>query len=96
MLDLLSRPDWKSAAVRERVRAKSGTMRYADGLAGWLTTGAGTQLGFAVLLTDFAAREAFDASRAARTTIPTVGAQAWTRRAKAFQQDIIAGWIRDY
>ena len=96
LLDLLAHPDWKSAAVRERVRAKSGTMRYADGLAGWLTTGAGTQLGFAVLLTDFAAREAFDVSRAARTTTPTVGAQAWTRRAKAFQQDIIAGWIRDY
>ena len=96
LLDLLPRPDWKSAAVRERVRAKSGTMRYADGLAGWLTTGAGTKLGFAVLLTDFAAREAFDASRAARTTTPTVGARAWTRRTKAFQQDIIAGWIRDY
>lgn len=96
LLDLLSHPDWKSAAVRERVRAKSGTMRYADGLAGWLTTGAGTQLGFAVLLTDFAAREAFDASRAARTTTPTVGARAWSKRAKAFQQDIIMGWIRDY
>lgn len=96
LLDLLSHPDWKSAAVRERVRAKSGTMRYADGWAGWLTTRADTQLGFAVLLTDFAAREAFDASRAARTTTPTVGARAWTRRAKAFQQALIAGWIHDY
>ena len=96
MLDLLSRPEWKSAAVRERVRAKSGTMRYADGSAGWLTAESGTKLGFAVLLTDFATREAFDASRAARTTTPTAGARAWTRRAKAFQQDVIAGWIRDY
>lgn len=96
LLDLLSHPEWKSAAVRERVRAKSGTMRYADGLAGWLTAESGTQLGFAVLLTDFAAREAFDASRAARTTTPTAGAQAWTRRAKAFQQALITGWIRDY
>lgn len=96
LLDLLSHPDWKSAVIRERVRAKSGTMRYADGLAGWLTSESGTQLGFAVLLTDFAARDAFDASRAARITTPTAGAQAWTRRAKAFQQDIIAGWIRDY
>lgn len=96
LLDLLSHPEWKSAAVRERVRAKSGTMRYADGLAGWLTAESGTKLGFAVLLTDFAAREAFDASRAARTTTPTAGARAWTERAKAFQRDVIAGWIRDY
>ena len=98
LLDLLPQPEWENewAELGERVRAKSGTMSYVDGLTGILTTDKGQQLGFALLLTDFARRAAFDAARHAEKVQTPPEAEAWTERAKAFEQALLSRWRRTY
>ena len=98
LLDLLPHPEWKNewAELGKEVRAKSGTMSYADGLTGILTTRKGHQLGFALLLTDFARRAAFDAARHAEKVQTPPEAEAWTERAKAFEQALLSHWRHTY
>ena len=98
LLDLLPQPEWENewAELGEKVRAKSGTMSYADGLTGILTTRKGHRLGFALLLTDFARRAAFDAARHAEKVKTPPEAEAWTKRAKAFEQALLSHWKRTY
>ena len=98
LLALLPHPEWENewAELGEKVRAKSGTMSYADGLTGILTTRKGHQLGFALLLTDFARRAAFDAARHAEKVRTPPEAEAWTERAKAFEQALLSYWRRTY
>ena len=98
LLDLLPHPGWKNewAELGEKVRAKSGTMSYADGLTGILTTRTGHRLGFALLLTDFARRAAFDAARLAGRLHTPPEAAAWTERAKAFERALLSYWRRTY
>ncbi|MBI3796347.1 MAG: D-alanyl-D-alanine carboxypeptidase/D-alanyl-D-alanine-endopeptidase [Deltaproteobacteria bacterium] len=95
---LLPPPHWErednhSATV---VRAKSGTMDYADGLIGFLTTTQGRQLGFVILLTDFPRRAALDANFDVRVTESSPAARAWTERAKALEQALVTDWIAQY
>ncbi len=96
--DLLPHPEWKGegAALGEKVQAKSGTMSYADGLTGVLTTRQGHLLGFAFLLTDFSRRAAFDAARHAEKVYTPPEAVAWTERAKAFEQALLSHWQHAY
>ncbi len=98
LLALLPHPAWKNewAELGEKVQAKSGTMSYVDGLTGILTTRGGQQLGFALLLTDFARRAAFDASRHAERVRTPPEAKAWTERAKAFEQALLSHWRHTY
>ncbi len=98
LLDLLPHPEWENewAELGEKVRAKSGTMSYADGLTGILTTRKGHQLGFALLVTDFARRAAFDTARHAEKVQTSPEAEAWTERAKAFEQALLSHWRRSY
>jgi D-alanyl-D-alanine carboxypeptidase/D-alanyl-D-alanine-endopeptidase (penicillin-binding protein 4) len=78
------------------VKAKSGTMDYADGLVGFLTTTRGQQLGFVILLTDFPRRAALDATFDVRLTDPSPEAHAWTERAKALEHALVTSWIAQY
>ena len=98
LLNLLPQPEWKNewAELGEKVRAKSGTMSYANGLTGILTTRKGHQLGFALLVTDFARRAAFDAARQAEKVKTPPEAEAWTERAKAFERALLSHWRRTY
>ena len=98
LLDLLPQPEWENewAELGEKVRAKSGTMSYVDGLTGILTTDKGQRLGFALLLTDFARRAAFDVARHAEKVQTPPEAEAWTERAKAFEQALLSYWRRTY
>ena len=95
-LDLLPHPAWGNdkTRLRTRVKAKSGTMSYADGLAGILTTRTGHRLGFAILITNFAKRLAFDVALDVGDTRTPPRARAWTERAKRFERALIALWIR--
>jgi len=77
------------------VRAKSGTLLYADGLVGFLTTRRGRELGFAILLTDPDARARLDASRDVRVTSSPPEATDWTARAKALERELVARWRDD-
>ena len=81
---------------RVRVRAKSGTMHYADGLAGYVRTRRGRRLGFVILLTDFARRAALDAAFDSRITSTPAPARVWTRRAKRFERALIRSWLERY
>ena len=81
---------------RTTVRAKSGTMNYADGLAGYLTARSGRQLGFVILLTDFSRRAALDAVFDIRFASAPPGAQKWTERAKNFESMLVETWRRRY
>jgi len=95
-LDLLPHPAWGNdkTGLRTKVKAKSGTMSYADGLAGILTTRAGHRLGFAILITNFAKRSAFDVALDVGNTETPPRARVWTRRAKRFERALITLWIR--
>ncbi|MBY0279509.1 D-alanyl-D-alanine carboxypeptidase/D-alanyl-D-alanine-endopeptidase [Candidatus Binatia bacterium] len=77
------------------VRAKSGTLLYADGLVGFLTTRRGRELGFVILLTDADARARLDAGRDVRIAATPPEANDWTGRAKALERDLVARWSAD-
>ena len=95
-LDLLPHPAWGNDKTRLRikVKAKSGTMSYADGLAGKITTRAGHRLGFAILITNFTKRSAFDGALDVGNTQTPPRARAWTGRAKRFERALITLWLR--
>ncbi|MBI3301502.1 MAG: D-alanyl-D-alanine carboxypeptidase/D-alanyl-D-alanine-endopeptidase [Deltaproteobacteria bacterium] len=92
---LLPPPPWEREDGRGSmaVRVKSGTMSYADGLVGFLTTTRGRQLGFVILITDFPKRAALDATLDVRFADPPPEARAWTERAKALEYALVTSWI---
>ena len=74
------------------MRAKSGTMHYADGLVGLLRAPDGQERGFVILLTDARKRRELDAARDLRIETPPPGARDWTARAKALERDLLRDW----
>lgn len=95
---LLPDGHWSRTAGRgqESVRAKSGTMHYADGLAGYMVTRSRRRLGFVVMLTDFARRTAFEATFDSRIPSVPAGGKAWTKRAKKFEHALVQAWRERY
>ncbi|MSQ48042.1 MAG: D-alanyl-D-alanine carboxypeptidase/D-alanyl-D-alanine-endopeptidase [Deltaproteobacteria bacterium] len=96
--ELLTPPLWEriKGAPIPNVRAKSGTMNYADGLAGYLTTTSGRQFGFAILLTDFAKRLTMDETQDVRVEAGDSSSRSWMRGAKGLEQGLVASWIARY
>jgi len=86
----------KENEAQMAVKAKSGTLSYADGLVGYVTTARGRQLGFVILLTDFARRAALDATLDVRIIDPPPAAVAWTNRAKALERALVTNWMTRY
>ena len=84
-----------NGAHETTVRAKTGTLLYADGLVGFLTSRDGRELGFAILLTDLDARARLDAGRDVRISVSPPEATDWTARAKALERDLVARWTDD-
>ncbi|MEL6417265.1 MAG: D-alanyl-D-alanine carboxypeptidase/D-alanyl-D-alanine-endopeptidase [Pseudomonadota bacterium] len=85
MRDGQGRPD-KSHPIR--VRAKTGTLNFVSGLAGYMTPGKGPEMAFAIFAADEAIRARI--SRAERERPP--GARGWNRKARALQQALIERW----
>lgn len=89
---LLRRYDLPAGFGREphpvEVRAKTGTLNFASGLAGYILT-PGRPLVFAMFMADLDRRRAL--SRQERENPP--GALEWTSRARRFQQELLARWI---
>ncbi|NOT58156.1 MAG: D-alanyl-D-alanine carboxypeptidase/D-alanyl-D-alanine-endopeptidase [Deltaproteobacteria bacterium] len=96
--ELLTPPRWErnKGAPIPNVRAKSGTMNYADGLAGYLTTTSGRQLGFAILLTDFAKRLTMDETHDVRVEAGDSATRSWMRGAKGLERGLVASWMARY
>lgn len=96
--DLLTPPRWERirGSPIPAVRAKSGTMNYADGLAGYLTATSGRQLGFVILLTDFAKRLTMDETQDVRIEAGDSSSRSWMRGAKGLERGLVSSWIGRY
>ena len=75
-----------------RVTAKSGTLNFVSGLAGHMRPPKGRELIFAIFLGDVARRDAL--AEADREAPP--GGEAWTRRARNLQWQLLARWSEVY
>ncbi|MGB7242498.1 MAG: D-alanyl-D-alanine carboxypeptidase/D-alanyl-D-alanine-endopeptidase [Sulfitobacter sp.] len=93
------RPILKPVALRDgdgrpnkdhsvKVDAKTGTLNFVSGLAGYMTGTDGTELVFAIFAADHETRGKL--SKAEREA--PKGAKGWNRRAKVMQQDLIERW----
>jgi D-alanyl-D-alanine carboxypeptidase/D-alanyl-D-alanine-endopeptidase (penicillin-binding protein 4) len=72
--------------------AKSGTMDFACGLAGYLTGKSGKRLAFAIFVLDREKRAALDAGFDRRVLAPTPGARNWLGRAHALENTLLKSW----
>jgi D-alanyl-D-alanine carboxypeptidase/D-alanyl-D-alanine-endopeptidase (penicillin-binding protein 4) len=70
------------------VQAKTGTLNFVSGLAGYVTLRSGRMLAFAILSADLEARAAVPAHDRERPK----GARGWVRRARNLQQRLIERW----
>lgn len=75
-----------------RVWGKTGTMMYTSGLAGYLYTASKRRLAFAILVTSFGERKAYDE----QNTGAVSRAEAWLELAKALERDLVTRWARRY
>jgi D-alanyl-D-alanine carboxypeptidase/D-alanyl-D-alanine-endopeptidase (penicillin-binding protein 4) len=74
------------------VNAKTGTLNFVSGLAGYMRTEAGKELAFAVFSANEATRRSLKRSQRERPE----GARGWNRRARQLQQVMIERWGRIY
>jgi len=75
-----------------KVVAKTGTLNFVSGLAGYITTPGGRDLVFAIFCSDVPRREALGEHERERPP----GMMAWNGRAKILQQDLIDRWSEVY
>ena len=75
-----------------RVFAKTGTLNFVSGLAGYVVPPGGRRLAFAIFAADVPRREAL--SRAEREMPP--GGEGWTKRARILQGRLVDRWARLY
>ncbi|MDD9716541.1 D-alanyl-D-alanine carboxypeptidase/D-alanyl-D-alanine-endopeptidase [Dinoroseobacter sp. PD6] len=75
-----------------QVVAKTGTLNFVSGLAGYITPPSGRALAFAIFSADMDRRAAL--SRAERER--PEGGRAWARRARRLQNDLVLRWSRLY
>ncbi|WP_112311881.1 D-alanyl-D-alanine carboxypeptidase/D-alanyl-D-alanine endopeptidase [Pseudogemmobacter bohemicus] len=75
-----------------KVMAKSGTLNFVSALAGYITPPGGREMVFAIFTGDTARRDAVPV--AARENPP--GAEAWIRRSRKLQGQLISRWASLY
>ncbi|NNE53203.1 MAG: D-alanyl-D-alanine carboxypeptidase/D-alanyl-D-alanine-endopeptidase [Sulfitobacter sp.] len=83
--------DAKGRTIKDhpvKVEAKTGTLNFVSTLAGYLSTGEGDVMAFAIFVADEDKRAGI--RREERERPP--GARAWNRRAKRVQQALIERW----
>lgn len=74
------------------VRAKSGTLAFVKGLAGYLTRPNGSEIGFVLLFADVPGRLAMDAQGGPPPTITPANGQNWAKRAADTEVEILRYW----
>ena len=75
-----------------RVRAKSGTLNFVSGLAGYIQPPKGPELVFAIFVADTARRDKLKEYEREQPE----GGEAWTKRARRLQGQLIARWAGVY
>ncbi|MGO4910381.1 D-alanyl-D-alanine carboxypeptidase/D-alanyl-D-alanine-endopeptidase [Pseudorhodobacter sp. W20_MBD10_FR17] len=96
--DLLKQQGLRGADGKEiknhptRVVAKTGTLNFVSGLAGYVQPTSGKELTFAIFSADTARRDALSMSEREQ---PKGGSQ-WTRRARDMQAKLISHWAAQY
>jgi D-alanyl-D-alanine carboxypeptidase/D-alanyl-D-alanine-endopeptidase (penicillin-binding protein 4) len=83
-------------AGRYRVRAKSGTMNYIRGRAGYITTVSGRELAFALFIGQPHGRRDYAGPRGAGLSRVPFGPRRWMHRARKLEHDLIARWVKVY
>ena len=91
-LELLSEPRWSEGDSGLTVRAKSGTMSYARGQAGLLTTPDGRPFLFVLMHTDFDARARFERNPLRFGNPVRRQAGRWLDRARRLERAILRHW----
>ncbi|WP_293449993.1 D-alanyl-D-alanine carboxypeptidase/D-alanyl-D-alanine-endopeptidase [Planktotalea sp.] len=71
-----------------KVNAKTGTLNFVSALSGYMTAADGKQMAFAMICANTDLRRGL---KGAEKEAPS-GGQAWNRRAKALQQQLIERW----
>lgn len=71
-----------------KVAAKTGTLYFVSGLAGYMTAADGTEMAFAIFAADTKRRNALPKKLSDRPP----GASSWNSRAKRLQQNLIERW----
>lgn len=71
-----------------KVRAKTGTLNFVSGLAGYVDAPDGSELAFAVFAADTPRRDALTRAERERPR----GAKGWNTQARALQLDLLARW----
>ena len=75
-----------------RIRAKTGTIAYGRGLAGYIDAIDGSRLAFAVFFNDLKSRAALDAAFDPRIDIPDPASRRWRGRVLKLEQTLLNGW----
>jgi len=94
---------WKASFVNRlndpdtafHVWAKTGSINYALGLAGYLYTKSKKKMAFAVFINDRAEREMYDADPDRRAGNSTQKASYWMTRGKLVMDSLVEGWIKE-
>jgi D-alanyl-D-alanine carboxypeptidase/D-alanyl-D-alanine-endopeptidase (penicillin-binding protein 4) len=84
---------FRDPATALKIWAKTGTLKYAKGMAGVFFADSGRRVAFALYVTDFSRRRAYDAAANAQSPAVAVPADDWIGRAEVFEQDLIREWI---
>lgn len=83
----------KAAMNQVRISGKSGTMDYAAGLAGFITTPTDRHLAYVIFITDEQQRAALAAAFDPRILQPNRQAHAWRLRARHLEADLLQHWL---
>lgn len=91
--DLLRAASWKANNGKTvRIRAKTGTIAYGRGLAGYIDAANGRRLAFAIFANDVERRAALDAAFDPRVENINNAWRKWRRRALRMEQKLLNGW----
>jgi D-alanyl-D-alanine carboxypeptidase/D-alanyl-D-alanine-endopeptidase (penicillin-binding protein 4) len=85
----------RAETVRE-IEAKTGTMWFAQGMAGLAATRSGRVIAFCVFAVDWPQRHALDGLGAARPTVAPPGSGAWQVRTRNLMAQLARQWAGAY
>lgn len=95
MMKQITMKDANGRAIRNhpaRVVAKTGTLNFVSGLAGYVQTPSNAVLAFSIFSADLARRRGLRADEVDRPQ----GGRGWTRQARRLQQQLIERWVDVY